>query len=63
MTSKSPNLKDLSDEVTLLLELQLSAVEKQASGVLATADMLLYQQRQERLRELYEVLARHAAAA
>ena len=47
-----------------MLKLQLSSVERLAFGVLTTADVLLYEQRQERICELYdEVLARHAAEA
>lgn len=64
MTLKFPNPKDLRNELILLLQLQMSAVEKQAFGVLTTADILLYERRQDRICELYdEVLSRHAAKA
>lgn len=64
MRAKSHDPKDLRDELILLLTLQLSDVHKQAFGVLTTADILLYEQRQERICELYdEVFARHAATA
>ena len=65
MRSTSLNPKDSRDELILLLEVQLSALEKQKSGAFTTtADILLYERRWERICELYiEICARHAAAA
>ena len=64
MASNSPSPQNLRDELILLLELQLSALEGQTFGDLTPAQILLFEQRQERICELYnEVLARHSPAA
>jgi len=62
MTFPDPN--PLRDELLRLLELQLSALEKEDFGVITAPEILRYQRRQERIDELYNrLLANHAAYA
>ena len=62
MTFPDPN--PLRDELLRLLELQLSALEKEDFGVITAPEILRYQRRQERIDELYNrLLANHAANA
>ena len=54
----------LRDELILLLEMQLSALKKEALGVVTTSEILLYESRQARIADLYDQLfAKHSASA
>jgi hypothetical protein len=62
MTSPDPDR--LRDELVLLLELQLSALEKEALGAVTVSEILLYERRQERISDLCsQLMSSHAAAA
>jgi hypothetical protein len=50
MTFNKPDL--LRDELVLLLDLQLTALEKEGLGPVTTSEVLLYERRQERIAEL-----------
>jgi len=57
-----PDPKPLRDELLRLIEMQLSALEKEDFGVLTAPEILRYRHRQERIDELYDqLLADHAA--
>ena len=58
-----PDPRPLRDELLRLLELQLSALEKEDFGIITAPEILRYQRRQERIDDLYnQLLANHAAA-
>ena len=60
----SPNPDRLRDELAFLLELQLSALEKEAVCGVTTSEVLLYERRQNRISELCtQLLAPHASSA
>jgi len=59
-----PNSKPLRDEMLQLLELQVSALEKEDFGIATMAEVIRYQCRQARIAELYNrLLANHASTA
>lgn len=51
-----PDPRPLRDELIRLLELQLSALEKEDFGIITAPEILRYQRRQERIDELYDQL-------
>jgi hypothetical protein len=60
----SPNPDQMRNEMASLLELQLSALEKEAACGTTTAEVLLYERRQKRISELCtQLLAPHASSA
>ena len=62
MTSRKHDV--LRDELVLLLDLQLTALEREGVGPVTTSEILLYERRQERITELCaQLLARYASPA
>ena len=54
---------DLKRELIDLLNLQISALEKEVFGVVTESELREYQRRQERISELYNLLTRRQAVA